>query len=218
MRIEPDFIECNCGATTCPAFSRCCFLPTEVHPGIDGKVSLLFIGQGGGTNERKKKRPFIGLAGKRIRHQVLYVRKKLGKQIGVAFSNTIRDNPEDNRAPSFLELNACIPLLYRDIALLKKRGLQVIIPLGYSAKTAIIRDRKVSISSDRGKVFQIKNPIFGEINAVPTYHPSYVMRQAYFFDADNLTPYDTIVIQDIIKAYEVACGLETGDTEENIQI
>src|SRR4030043_161918 len=100
MHIDYELIKCPCKYKICPVYSKCCFLPTECHPDPQGNISLLFVGQGGGTDERKLGRPFVGRAGKRLRQQVLYVRKHLKKHVGVAFSNSIRDNPDGNRVPT----------------------------------------------------------------------------------------------------------------------
>lgn len=206
MLIEPEFIKCACSLKECTVYNKCCFLPTEIHPGIDGTVRILFVGQGGGTEERQKHRPFIGRSGKRLRQQIIHVRKKLKKHIGVAFSNTIRDNPDRNRTPSNEELRFCLPFLYRDIALLKQRGLRVVMPLGYAAKIALIRNAIGSITGDRGHVFMVENPVFGEMPMIPSYHPSYVSRTTPLPKDGRLPRLDNIVVNDIIYAYEFACG------------
>lgn len=200
MIIEPELIKCDCTENACPVYNKCCFLPTEVNPDPDGKVSILFIGQGGGSEERKKGRPFIGRAGTRLRQQVLFVRKKLGKHIGVAFSNSIRDNPDGNRVPTPQEYECCLQYLYRDIADLKKRGLKVIIPLGNASKL-IFMPNSGGMSIDHGKIVNFSNGVFGHIYCMPTYHPSFVIRNAPRFEDNKLSEYDKIVIKDILKAY-----------------
>lgn len=202
MMIEKENIRVNCQRDKCPVFGKCCFLPTEVHPGIDGKVPILFVGQGGGREERKEGRPFIGRAGKRIRQIVFEVRSKLNKHIGVAFSNTIRDNPDENRIPNEEELSMCLPHLYKDIATLKERGLSVVIPLGAAAKDALIPQCKSSMTKDRGKPYRVENEIFKDITMLPTFHPSYLMRKSAKFKKDPYPEFDHIVIEDILTAYE----------------
>jgi DNA polymerase len=173
---------------------------------MDGTISILFVGQGGGRDERKLKRPFIGRAGKRLRQQVLYARKKLGKHFGVAFSNTIRDNPQDNRIPTEEELNFCLPFLYADIKALMARGLKVVVPLGNAAKSALITSGTEGMFKDHGKVFHVKDCEFGAIKVIPTYHPSYVMRTVANFNVEQPSELDLTVIRDITYAYEI--GLE----------
>ena len=199
MNIDPEFIKCECTETNCPVYSKCCFLPTEINADPDGKVSILFIGQGGGSDERIKGRPFIGRAGTRLRQQVLFVRKKLGKHVGVAFSNSIRDNPDGNRVPTQKEYDFCLKYLYRDIAALKKRGLKVIIPLGNASKS-IFMPNSGAMVIDHGRITNFSNEAFGHIDQMPTYHPSFVIRNAPRFEDTKLSEYDKIVIKDIIKA------------------
>lgn len=200
MRIEPELIKCVCKNHDCPVFSKCCFLPTECNPDKEGNISILFVGQGGGSDERKRKRPFIGRAGKRLREQVLYMRKDLKKHVGVAFSNTIRDNPENNRVPTEEELRFCLEFLYRDIATLKKRGLGVVVPLGNAAKSSLI-EGSGAMSKAHGTLFTLKNEHFEEISVIPTYHPSYIIRNAPRFNPDKISKLDEIVLTDFFKAY-----------------
>lgn len=199
MNIEPEFIKCDCTETDCPVYHKCCFLPTEINADPEGGVSILFIGQGGGSDERTRGRPFIGRAGTRLRQQVLFVRKKLGKHVGVAFSNSIRDNPDGNRVPTPKEYKYCLKYLYRDIALLKKRGLKVIIPLGNASKDVFMPNTG-AMSVCHGRITNFSNSAFGHINQMPTYHPSFVMRNAPKFEDTKLSEYDKIVLKDIIKA------------------
>jgi uracil-DNA glycosylase family 4 len=201
MVIQPEFIKCACVENRCPVFSKCCFLPTECHPDPEGQISILFVGQGGGMDERKQRRPFIGRAGTRLRQQVLFVRKKLGKHIGVAFSNTIRDNPDGNRVPTPQEYKFCLKYLYQDINVLKDRGLGIVIPLGNASKSVFQPDSG-SMVTDHGRISNFSNEAFGHINIMATYHPSFVIRNAPKFNDPVLSEYDKIVIKDILKAYE----------------
>jgi len=212
MIIEHELMKCNCIENSCPVFSKCCFLPTECHPDPEGKVSLLFIGQGGGSDERKQGRPFIGRAGTRLRQQVLYIRKKLGKHIGVAFSNSIRDNPDGNRVPTPQEYKYCLKHLYKDIAELKKRGLGMLIPLGNASKL-VFMPGSGSMLMDHGRITNFLNKAFGRINIMPTYHPSYVIRNAPKFNDKCLSEYDKIVLKDILKAYESCKDIKQEDKD-----
>ena len=217
MIIEPEFIKCECTENSCPVFSKCCFLPTECNPDPEGNISLLFIGQGGGSDERKQGRPFIGRAGKRLRQQVLFVRKKLGKHIGVAFSNTIRDNPDGNRVPTPQEYKFCLRHLYRDIATLKKRGLGMIIPLGNASKSVFL-PKSESMLKNHGKIFNFSNDAFGHINVMPTYHPSFLIRNAPKFNDQCLSEYDKVVLKDILKAYNSCKDIKHEDIHDVSEI
>lgn len=198
-------IPVNCSTKSCPVYSKCCFLPTEYYLSDSGKVHILFVGQGGGTDERKQKRPFVGKAGVRLRSIVFYLRNKLKMKFGVAFSNTIRDNPEGNRPPAFDEVKCCMPYLYRDIVSLKKLGLNLIVPLGVSAKRTIIPSSLTSMS-DHGSVYYTWGDNFGKMLCVPTYHPSFLLRTmgSKFKISENpqgnKKDYNKIAADDISKA------------------
>lgn len=201
-RIEADFIDCACDKKDCPVFTKCCYLPTELNHSIEGTVEILFVGQGGGSTERKLHRPFIGRSGKRLRALAVLARQRLNKHIGIAFSNTIRDNPLDNRVPTKDELEICLPYLYQDIKTLKSKGLLAVIPLGSAARNALLKDVKPKpITKERGTMYKLKNDVFGEVTVMPSYHPSYLIRNAPNLNPDKLGDLDKALLEDIIKAY-----------------
>lgn len=197
-------IRCDCGDEGCPAWGSCTMLPTEMYPDPDGQVSLLFVGQGGGRQEKRRGRPFCGPAGRRIRSQMVWVRGKVGRYVGVAFSNTIRDCPEGNRVPTDEELAHCRPLLERDIAYLRTRGLRAVVPLGNAAKRALIKDSRAAISADRGSLYYVRmGGGLGLVPMVPTYHPSGLLRGGVPWNPSNLHRKDAEVVGDIMRALEV---------------
>jgi len=187
---EVKLLKCKCDNKDCVGHwtGHCCFLPTHCFV-IDGKVDILFVGQGGGAEEREQELPFVGMAGKRLKNIILTVKKEIGG-FGVAFSNTIRDNPENNRVPLQEEVDNCIGYLKKDVTyLVKNHGLKVIMPLGNHSNQVITKSN-IGITSDRGNVYKVN---FGvDINVVPSLHPSYLMR--------NGTKFDKLLKQDIVKA------------------
>lgn len=191
----------GCNKKRCPVFAKCCRLPTEYYLGpVTGTVDILFVGQGGGKDERRKLRPFIGRAGQRLRNLVVYLRTKTKINFGVAFSNTIRDNPEDNRPPESEELKSCLSYLYRDIAFLKDKGLKCVVPLGNPSKRALIEKSSPSMESDHGKVYKVCNAVFGEVVMIPTYHPSYLCRNHQVWHPNKPGKFELLALEDIEKA------------------
>lgn len=190
-----SLIEVNCSQENCPVFNQCCFLPTTFFP-IDNKVNILFIGMGGGADEREQVRPFVGPAGKRLKSCILYAKTLWGKPFGVSFSNTIRDNPQNNREPNKKELDFCLKYIYRDIKRLKKvYDLRVIMPLGNHAKNVFINN-KIGITLDRKNIYTINNENFGSIIVKPSLHPSYLIRNGKF----NPSGIDKLLIDDILES------------------
>lgn len=198
------YIKIKCEKTECPAHHKCCFLPTEIDPTPDNRIHILFVGQGGGSVEREEKRPFMGVAGKRLRFLVESIREKSKEPLGVAYSNVIRDNPDFNRVPAEMELKSCLPFLFRDIKGLQKLGLKVIIPLGNAAKLALIEGAPKIISKDHGILYQVPHDECGVLSMVPTYHPSYLIRMSRKLDVRRLPKFDALFIKDLIKAIKYA--------------
>lgn len=203
---EYESIEFKCSRIRCPVYRKCCFLPTEYIKDKKGGVDLLFVGQGGGKEERLLGRPFVGRAGVRLRRLLIQVYKRIGRSFGVSFSNVIRDNPEDNRVPTDQEISECIGYLYSDIEYLRsKYGLKGIVLLGKAALYSFYRDidnRKIidRITDIRGKIDEVE--IRGErYKTIVTYHPSYIIRNEPVFNEDNLGYLDGLFIEDISKIY-----------------
>lgn len=187
-------LKCNCTDTNCPVYKKCCFLPTVYfsHPYNDN-VDLIFIGQGGGKEERELHLPFVGKAGKRLFNLEKYC-IKLYEPFGFAHSNTIRDNPERNRVPTNKEFYHCNKYLLKDINwLVKHKNLKVLIPLGNSSKELIL-GIKEPMKKVHGKIYKYKNLLI-----VPTYHPSAMIRNNYEFNENNLQGYEKDFVEDMGK-------------------
>jgi len=143
----------------------------------------------------------VGPAGRRIRQQVVAVRRQLGKYIGVAFSNTIRDCPEGNRIPTEEELNHCLEYLLGDIKTLRSIGLRCVVLLGNAAKRALVKDGKLTLGADRGKIYTVSSASIGTMPMLPTYHPSGLLYKGIMFSEKNMHAMDKTVVEDIVKAY-----------------
>lgn len=184
-------LSVNCLKEECPVYSKCCQLPTTYFP-YNNKLNIIFVGQGGGKEEREQGLPFIGTAGKRLKTCILYVKKLYNRPFGVAFSNTIRDNPDKNRIPNEDEIKYCAQFLIRDIHYLKdKHQLKVVMPLGNAAKSFFV-DNNIGIMKDHGKLYHWHSTAI-----IPSLHPSFLCRQGKFNPQNKL---DNILIQDILKA------------------
>jgi uracil-DNA glycosylase family 4 len=94
-------------------------------------TAIAFIGQGGGADEEKQGRPFIGAAGQRLRRIINDVFEL--QKFNYCFSNNVRAHPEGNRKPTLKEVRCCKDFLARDLWAL---NVQMIIALGHSAREA----------------------------------------------------------------------------------
>lgn len=139
---------------------------TKYVPG-EGSVSpdIVFIGEGPGETEDRFGRPFIGKAGQlldKIIERMGYHRES------VFIGNIVKCRPPGNRDPLREEVDACLPFLKRQIAILQPK---VIVCLGKVAMNNLL-DADYSITRSRGKLFE-----FEGIPVIPTFHPSYVLHQ-----------------------------------------
>ena len=145
-----------------------CVLHTERRQAVPGQGSIhpdiLFVGEGPGEDEDKQGLAFIGRAGKlltRLITRMGYTRDE------VFIANIVKCRPPGNRKPLPEEMATCFPYLKAQVALLKPK---VIVALGATAVETLVSPL-VRISRVRGNW-----QTFGDIPLMPTYHPSYLLR------------------------------------------
>jgi DNA polymerase len=146
----------------------CCDLcPNRTHavPGEGNpKAALMLVGEGPGATEDQTGRPFVGQAGQLLNSILEAVELK---REDVFITNIVKCRPPQNRKPLPDEVAACIPYLYRQIALIKPK---VLLALGGTAGESLLGVKK-SLGDLRGKVHR-----FGGIPLVVTYHPAALLR------------------------------------------
>lgn len=128
--------------------------------------SLMFIGEAPGEDEDIQGLPFVGKAGKLLTKMI----EKMGlKRKDVYITNIVKCRPENNRDPLLEEIEKCSPYLIEQIEIMKPK---VIITLGRFS-SAFLTGMKSGIKQYRGKWFSYKG-----IPVMPTFHPSYLLRNA----------------------------------------
>ncbi|HYM60477.1 MAG TPA: uracil-DNA glycosylase [Thermoanaerobaculia bacterium] len=138
---------------------------TQVVYGVgNSDADLMFVGEAPGRDEDLQGEPFVGRAGQLLTDIIRAM--KLSREM-VYIGNVIKCRPPENRNPEPDELDACRPLIRRQIELIKPR---VIVTLGRFALQSLT-ERAYSISSLRGKWLA-----YGDIKLMPTYHPAYLLR------------------------------------------
>ena len=125
---------------------------------------LLCIGEGPGETEDRLGRPFVGRAGELLDKLLASIDLPRAE---VYIANIVKSRPPQNRKPLPDEVAACIPFLYRQIAIIRPR---VILALGGTAGEALLGVKK-SLTELRGKVHR-----FDGIPLVVTYHPAALLR------------------------------------------
>lgn len=125
---------------------------------------ILFVGEGPGATEDQQGLPFVGRAGElldRILEAIGLDRKS------VYIANVVKCRPPGNRVPAPDEVDACLPVLLRQIGIMKPG---VIVALGASAASALLASRK-GIGALRGEMH-----LFRGTPVMVTYHPAALLR------------------------------------------
>ena len=135
-------------------------------PGVgDARADWLFVGEAPGADEDARGEPFVGQAGRLLDSMLAALGMNRAKAVYIA--NVLKCRPPGNRAPTPLEVDACLPYLDRQIALIQPK---LIIALGKSAATSLLR-ADATIASLRGRVHRYRG-----IPMIVTYHPAYLLR------------------------------------------
>jgi len=157
----PELEEKVLSCRLCPLSS----LRTRAVPGEgDKKAELMFIGEAPGRDEDAQGRPFVGRAGQLL---TKIIEAMKWKREEVFITNVVKCRPPDNRTPLPDEVEKCSPYLVRQIELIRPK---VIVTLGKVATDVFIPGRK-SMGERRGKFVDHQG-----IRIMPTFHPSYVIR------------------------------------------
>lgn len=156
------------------AFDGCALKRTATNTvfadGVAG-AELLVIGEAPGADEDRLGLPFVGRSGQlldRMLAAIGYDRRK-----NAYITNVLFWRPPGNRKPTNEELAACLPFVWRHIALLQPRAIML---CGGTA-TAALLGRADGITRLRGRWFDLE--IAGTDRRVPslaTYHPSFLLR------------------------------------------
>ncbi len=149
------------------ACTRCPLFRTRTHHVLgEGRpdAELVFVGEAPGREEDLQGRPFIGAAGQLLTKMI----EAMGlRREDVYICNVLKDRPPGNRTPLPEEVEACLPFLMQQLAIIQPK---VICALGSVAAKALL-GAKVSIMRIRGQPHE-----FGGIPLIPTYHPAYLLR------------------------------------------
>ena len=133
-------------------------------------ADLMFVGEAPGADEDKKGEPFVGRAGELL--------TKIINAMGLSrddiyIANVLKCRPDmppntpGNRPPTAEEMQRCLPYLREQISIIQPR---VLVALGKTAMTGLTGADE-SMSAMRGRWFT-----FEDIPLLPTYHPSYLLR------------------------------------------
>lgn len=138
----------------------------------DPRATWLFVGEGPGYNENIKGEPFVGAAGQLLDNMLTALGLRRGERAYIA--NVVKCRPTDSagkdRPPTAEEIQACLPYLKRQIALIQP---EVIVALGKTAAIALLQaDPETPVAQLRGRVHRV-----GSVPMIVTYHPAYLLRK-----------------------------------------
>jgi DNA polymerase len=132
----------------------------------DPQADLLIIGEAPGADEDRLGEPFVGRAGKlldKILEAINFEREE------VYITNILKSRPPNNRNPLAEEVEAHLPMLYKQIALIQPK---IILCVGKTAGNSML-DRRSSLGSLRDQFHD-----FYGIPLMVTYHPAALLRNA----------------------------------------
>jgi uracil-DNA glycosylase family 4 len=134
-------------------------------------AELMIIGEAPGADEDRLGRPFVGRSGQLLDRMLATIGRDRSRNAYI--TNVLFWRPPGNRKPTDDELAACLPFVWRHIALLAPR---VVMLCGGTA-TAALLDRQEGITRLRGKWFTLEAPgLARPVPAIATYHPSFLLR------------------------------------------
>ncbi|WP_022836375.1 uracil-DNA glycosylase [Salisaeta longa] len=127
-------------------------------------ADLLVIGEAPGRDEDKEGEPFVGRSGQLLDKILAAINFD---RSDIYITNILKSRPPNNRDPQAEEVEAHIPILYKQIELIRP---QIILCVGKVAANTLL-DRRSSLKSLRGK----EHDFYG-IPVMATYHPAALLR------------------------------------------
>ncbi len=129
-------------------------------------AEICFVGEGPGADEDEQGLPFVGRAGQLLDKMIA----AMGLQRDEVYvCNIVKCRPPNNRVPERDEMEKCMPFLISQLGIVEPK---VVVALGATAVRGLIGGTE-GITKIRGgwKLFK------GRIPLMPTFHPSYILRQ-----------------------------------------
>jgi DNA polymerase len=133
------------------------------------KARVMFVGEAPGSDEDIQGVPFVGRSGKLL--DLMMAAIGLDRK-NVYIANIVPWRPPGNRTPTSQEIAMCLPFTLRQIELADP---EILVCLG-NPSTQTLLSLKEGITKTRGRWFKFHTGS-REIRALPTLHPSYLLRQ-----------------------------------------
>jgi DNA polymerase len=157
----PDLDSCINMCVQCPlGQTRTKFVFGVGNP----NARLMFVGEAPGADEDAQGEPFVGRAGQLLNKILAAINMKREE---VYIANILKCRPPNNRTPIPEEVDACMPYLKKQIALVKP---QIIVCLGLTAAQNLLGISD-SLGKLRGRLLTFENTPL-----MVTYHPAALLR------------------------------------------
>jgi uracil-DNA glycosylase family 4 len=162
MRISwAQLLEQVSDCTACPLCEGC---RQKVMGQGDPNAPLMLIGEGPGEQEDMQGEAFVGRAGELLTNMLAAIQLPRDR---VYICNAVKCRPPKNRTPKPDELEACLPHLLKQIALVKPK---VVFLLGATA-VRVMLGPNYRITQCRGQWFGR-----GDLKIMATFHPAALLR------------------------------------------
>ena len=133
---------------------------------------ILVIGEGPGEQEDLKGEAFVGKAGQLLDKIMSAVGLDTNRHMLIA--NVVKCRPPENRTPRQDEVDACLPYLQRQIALVKPK---IVLLLGATSLKHIDPSKKdFSMANEAGKFFALSE--YPGVQFMVLYHPAALLYNA----------------------------------------
>jgi len=158
-----------------------CEQRTNAVPGEgSARARVMFVGEAPGQDEDEQGRPFVGRAGQLLRQLISHIELEEGDYF---IGNVLKCRPPGNRNPEPVEISACQPYLFAQLAVIKPL---LVVPLGNFALQVLVNP-KSTISKARGRVVSRDG-----LNFFPTYHPAAILRGGANLKGDLVADFEKI--------------------------
>jgi len=165
-------------------------------------ADLFFCGEAPGADEERRGEPFVGRAGQLLDKMIRAMGLERGSVYIANIMNWRPDPPSrtGNRPPTAEEMAFCLPYLRAQVEVVQPKA---IVALGATATKGLLG------AAGEGRMRDIKGrwDEFGGVPVMPTYHPSYLLRNSGRRDKRSAW-------EDLLKAMD-RVGLPVSERQRN---
>jgi uracil-DNA glycosylase len=183
-------------ATAVGSFDGCALKRTATNTVFADGVAdapLMVIGEAPGADEDRLGKPFVGRAGQMLDRMLAAI--GFDRRRNAYITNVLFWRPPGNRKPTAEEIAACLPFVFRHIALLAPKAVMM---SGGTAMSALCGVE--GITRLRGRWFDLSvDGLPRPVPALATYHPSFLLRSP---TRKNEAWFDLLALQSKLKSIQ----------------